>query len=167
MKIYNKSNLLFTGMALLCSFGLWVKGAPLICPAVGLLIWLAVQTTLNVHPTGDAADPADRRMAQEKAKQVRHLPLSSSLRGGSGNYSNAFLPTDDIALSNHKKLLPLSWATAAFTFLGTLTVYEDSLDYIGPIHLEKYYPVFGLMVLLLLADIYLAYRRDKNLFKRK
>lgn len=163
MKIYNKSNMLFTGLALLCSFWLWYKGAPLICPAVGLLIWLAVQTTLNVHPTGDAADPDDRRVAQEKAKQVRHMPIIRM----SGRYSSAFLPTGDLSISNHKRLLPLSWMVAAFTFLGTLTVYEDSLDYIGPINLEKYYPVFGLMVLLLLADIYLAYRRDKNLFKRK
>ena len=163
MKIYNKSNMLFTGLALLCSFWLWYKGAPLICPAVGLLIWLAVQTTLNVHPTGDAADPDDRRVAQEKAKQVRHMPVIRI----SGRYSSAFLPTGDLSISNHKRLLPLSWMVAAFTFLGTLTVYEDSLDYIGPINLAKYYPVFGLMVLLLLADIYLAYRRGKNLFKRK
>lgn len=163
MKIYNKSNLLFTGMALLCSFWLWLKGAPILCPIAGLIIWLAVQTTLNVHPTGDAADPDDRRVAQEKAKQVRHMPVIRI----SGRYSSAFLPTGDLSISNHKRLLPLSWMVAAFTFLGTLTVYEDSLDYIGPINLEKYYPVFGLMVLLLLADIYLAYRRDKNLFKRK
>ena len=163
MKIYNKSNMLFTGMALLCSFWLWLKGAPILCPIAGLIIWLAVQTTLNVHPTGDAADPDDRRMAQEKAKQVRHMPIIRM----SGRYSSAFLPTGDLSISNHKRLLPLSWMVAAFTFLGTLTVYEDSLDYIGPINLEKYYPVFGLMVLLLLADIYLAYRRDKNLFKRK
>ena len=163
MKIYNKSNLLFTGLALLCSFWLWLKGAPILCPIAGLIIWLAVQTTLNVHPTGDAADPDDRRVAQEKAKQVRHMPIIRM----SGRYSSAFLPTGDLAISNHKRLLPLSWMVAAFTFLGTLTVYEDSLDYIGPINLEKYYPVFGLMVLLLLADIYLAYRRDKNLFKRK
>ena len=88
MKIYNKSNMLFTGLALLCSFWLWYKGAPLICPAVGLLIWLAVQTTLNVHPTGDAADPDDRRVAQEKAKQVRHMPIIRM----SGRYSSAFLP---------------------------------------------------------------------------
>lgn len=163
MKIYNKSNMLFTGMALLCSFWLWLKGAPILCPIAGLIIWLAVQTTLNVHPTGDAADPDDRRVAQEKAKQVRHMPIIRM----SGRYSSAFLPTGDLSISNHKRLLPLSWMVAAFTFLGTLTVYEDSLDYIGPINLEKYYPVFGLMVLLLLADIYLAYRRDKNLFKRK
>ena len=163
MKIYNKSNMLFTGMALLCSFWLWLKGAPILCPIAGLIIWLAVQTTLNVHPTGDAADPDDRRVAQEKAKQVRHMPVIRM----SGRYSSAFLPTGDLSISNHKRLLPLSWMVAAFTFLGTLTVYEDSLDYIGPINLEKYYPVFGLMVLLLLADIYLAYRRDKNLFKRK
>ena len=163
MKIYNKSNLLFTGLALLCSFWLWLKGAPILCPIAGLIIWLAVQTTLNVHPTGDAADPDDRRVAQEKAKQVRHMPIIRM----SGRYSSAFLPTGDLSISNHKRLLPLSWMVAAFTFLGTLTVYEDSLDYIGPINLEKYYPVFGLMVLLLLADIYLAYRRDKNLFKRK
>ena len=165
MKIYNKSNMLFTGLVLLCSFWLWLKGAPILCPIAGLIIWLAVQTTLNVHPTGDAADPDDRRVAQEKAKQTRHLPIASPLRGG--NRYGAFLPTGDLAISNHKRLLPLSWMVAAFTFLGTLTVYEDSLDYIGPINLEKYYPVFGLMVLLLLADIYLAYRRDKNLFKRK
>ena len=163
MKIYNKSNMLFTGLALLCSFWLWLKGAPILCPIAGLIIWLAVQTTLNVHPTGDAADPDDRRVAQEKAKQVRHMPVIRM----SGRYSSAFLPTGDLSISNHKRLLPLSWMVAAFTFLGTLTVYEDSLDYIGPINLEKYYPVFGLMVLLLLADIYLAYRRDKNLFKRK
>lgn len=163
MKIYNKSNMLFTGLALLCSFWLWLKGAPILCPIAGLIIWLAVQTTLNVHPTGDAADPDDRRVAQEKAKQVRHMPIIRM----SGRYSSAFLPTGDLSISNHKRLLPLSWMVAAFTFLGTLTVYEDSLDYIGPINLEKYYPVFGLMVLLLLADIYLAYRRDKNLFKRK
>ena len=163
MKIYNKSNLLFTGLALLCSFWLWLKGAPILCPIAGLIIWLAVQTTLNVHPTGDAADPDDRRVAQEKAKQVRHMPVIRM----SGRYSSAFLPTGDLAISNHKRLLPLSWMVSTFTFLGTLTVYEDSLDYIGPINLEKYYPVFGLMVLLLLADIYLAYRRDKNLFKRK
>lgn len=163
MKIYNKSNMLFTGLALLCSFWLWYKGAPILCPIAGLIIWLAVQTTLNVHPTGDAADPDDRRVAQEKAKQVRHMPIIRM----SGRYSSAFLPTGDLSISNHKRLLPLSWMVAAFTFLGTLTVYEDSLDYIGPINLEKYYPVFGLMVLLLLADIYLAYRRDKNLFKRK
>ena len=163
MKIYNKSNMLFTGMALLCSFWLWLKGAPILCPIAGLIIWLAVQTTLNVHPTGDDADPDDRRVAQEKAKQVRHMPIIRM----SGRYSSAFLPTGDLSISNHKRLLPLSWMVAAFTFLGTLTVYEDSLDYIGPINLEKYYPVFGLMVLLLLADIYLAYRRDKNLFKRK
>ena len=163
MKIYNKSNMLFTGMALLCSFWLWLKGAPILCPIAGLIIWLAVQTTLNVHPTGDAADPDDRRVAQEKAKQVRHMPIIRM----SGRYSSAFLPTGDLSISNHKRLLPLSWMVAAFTFLGTLTVYEDSLDYIGPINLKKYYPVFGLMVLLLLADIYLAYRRDKNLFKRK
>ena len=163
MKIYNKSNMLFTGLALLCSFWLWLKGAPILCPIAGLIIWLAVQTTLNVHPTGDAADPDDRRVAQEKAKQVRHMPIIRM----SGRYSSAFLPTGDLSISNHKRLLPLSWMVAAFTFLGTLTVYEDSLDYIGPIDLAKYYPVFGLMVLLLLADIYLAYRRDKNLFKRK
>lgn len=163
MKIYNKSNMLFTGLALLCSFWLWLKGAPILCPIAGLIIWLAVQTTLNVHPTGDAADPDDRRVAQEKAKQVRHMPVIRM----SGRYSSAFLPTGDLAISNHKRLLPLSWMVSTFTFLGTLTVYEDSLDYIGPINLEKYYPVFGLMVLLLLADIYLAYRRDKNLFKRK
>ena len=84
-----------------------------------------------------------------------------------GRYSSTFLPTGDIALSNHKKLLPLSWMVTAFTFLGTLTVYEDSLDYIGPIALHKYYPVFGLMVILFLLDIYLAFRRDKNLFKGK
>lgn len=167
MKIYNKSNLLFTGLVLLCSFWLWIKGAPILCPIAGLIVWLAVQTTLNVHPTGDAADPGDRRMEQEKAKQVRHMPIASSLRGGNGNYSNAFLPTGDIALSNHKKLLPLSWMVAAFTFLGTLTVYEDSLNYIGPIRLSKYYPVFGLMVILFLLDIYLAFHRDKNLFKGK
>ena len=165
MKIYNKSNLIFTALAMMPSFWLWAKGAPLICPMVGLIVWLAVQTTLNVHPTGDRADPDDRRMAQEKTKQVRHLPLSSSLRGG-GRYG-AFLPTGDLSISNHKRLLPLSWMAAAFTLLGTLTVYDDSLDYIGPIDLAKYYPVFGLMVLLLLTDIYLAYRRDKNLFKRK
>ena len=163
MKIYNKSNMLFTGLVLLCSFWLWLKGAPILCPIAGLIIWLAVQTTLNVHPTGDAADPDDRRVAQEKAKQVRHMPIIRM----SGRYSSAFLPTGDLSISNHKRLLPLSWMVAAFTFLGTLTVYEDSLDYIGPINLEKYYPVFGLMVLLLLADIYLAYRRGKNLFKRK
>ncbi len=165
MKIYNKSNLLFTALAMLPSFWLAIKGAPLICPAAGLVIWLAVQTTLNVHPTGDSADPGDRRMAQEKTKQIRHLPISSSLRGG-GRYG-AFLPTGDLAISNHKRLLPLSWMVAAFTLLGTLTIYEDSLDYIGPINLGKYYPVFILMALLLLADIYLAFHRDKNLFKRK
>ena len=167
MKIYNKSNLIFTALAMMASFWLWLKGAPILCPIAGLVIWLAVQTTLNVHPTGDAADPGDRRREQEKSNQVRHMPLSSSLRGGSGNYSSAFLPTGDIALSNHKKLLPLSWATAAFTFLGTLTIYEDTLDYIGPINLAKYYSAFALMAALFLLDIYLAFRRDKNLFKRK
>ena len=165
MKIYIKSNLIFTALAMVPSFVLWAKGAPIMCPLVGLIIWLAVQTTLNVHPTGDRADPNDRRREQEKSRQIRHMPLASSLRGGNGSYSNAFLPTGDIAASNHKRLLPLSWMVAAFTFLGTLTVYEDSLDYIGPIDLAKYYPVFGLMVLLLLADIYLAYRRSKNLLK--
>lgn len=160
MKIYNKSNLLFTGMALLCSFWLSIKGAPIMCPLVGLIVWLAVQTTLNVHPTGDRADPNDRRIEQERAKRSYHMPIAIQ-----GRYRSAFLPTGDLAISNHKRLLPLSWMVAAFTFLGTLTVYEDSLDYIGPIDLAKYYPVFGLMGVLLLADIYLAYRRSKNLFK--
>jgi len=164
MKIYNKSNLIFTALAMVPSFWLWAKGAPLICPMVGLIVWLAVQTTLNVHPTGDRAEPGDRRMAQQKAQQLRHMPVI--LRIG-GRYSSTFLPTGDLSISNHKRLLPLSWMAAAFTLLGTLTVYEDSLDYIGPINLAKYYPVFGLMVLLLLTDIYLAYRREKNLFKRK
>lgn len=162
MKIYNKSNVIFTLLGMAPSFWLWYKGAPLICPAVGLLIWLAVQTTLNVHPTGDSADPGDRRAEQEKAKQVHHMPVA--LRSG-GRFSSAFLPTGDISLSNHKKLLPLSWATAAFTLLGTLTVYEDSLDYIGPIDLAKYYPIFGAMAALFILDIFLARRRSKNLFK--
>jgi|GEM_PF-4112254 len=164
MKIYNKSNLIFTALAMVPSFWLWAKGAPLICPMVGLIVWLAVQTTLNVHPTEDRAEPGDRRMAQQKAQQLRHMPVI--LRIG-GRYSSAFLPTGDLSISNHKRLLPLSWMAAAFTLLGTLTIYEDSLDYIGPINLAKYYPVFGLMALLLLTDIYLAFRRDKNLFKRK
>ena len=32
MKIYNKSNLIFTALAMVPSFVLWAKGAPIMCP---------------------------------------------------------------------------------------------------------------------------------------